>query len=305
MENNTPQPQEKNTLSLALKGIALIIGLFILGNVIGSLTNIQRINTLQTQVSFEETTSTTLPPQTTVTTTEESTTVPTTTEAPTTTTRPTTTAPTTTKDTTPDSKEEIVALFNNGANKVKKRAVKVVRNYENLRWDEDLSDYPRVLNLAYKPLINSWLVDHDTPVEYAKNTGDSDLIKANFPVKGENWSSKLKVTDVADANISEKDGRYHISLDLTYCKNPAENTGVAAVMNAVTLADIQELVPEATKCDTEYYDCKVECIIEKASGNLVYVKYTQPMILNLTVERLAVHECVFALTIESEFEIEY
>ena len=115
----------------------------------------------------------------------------------------TTTAVTTTKDTTIDSKEEIVSLFNDSANKVKKNAKKVIRNYENIRHDERDSDYPVALRLAYRSLINSWMVDHDTPIEYAQ----SDLIKENFPVKGKDWSSRLQASDVDAAEITEKDGK--------------------------------------------------------------------------------------------------
>ncbi len=300
MENNNPQPQEKNTMSIAFKGIALIIGLFILGNVIGSLTNIQRIDTFQTQNNFSETTPTASQSETTVPSTEESTTAPTT-ETLTTTTKPTTTAPTTTEDTTPDTKEEIVALFNSSANNVKKSAVKVIRNYENLRRDDAMSNYPPIWNLVGGSLMDSWLVDHDTPVEYTER----DIIKANFPVKGKDWSSKLSADDVDDARLTDKGGKYYIELELTYCKSPAENQGVCAAMEEINLAKAQELVDYITKCETEYYDCKIECVIEKDTGNMIYAKYTKPMILNLTTERLRVLDGAFAITIESEFEIEY
>lgn len=302
MEYNNPQPQEKSFLNLALKGVALVIGLFMLGHIIGSLSNIQHINNLQTvnnqTTASEHTTAPTLP-STTLPTTEPTT--ETTTE---TTTAPTTTQPTTeptTKDTTPDTKEEIVAIFNKSANKVKKNAKKVVRNYENLRKDKDMCDYPPAWDFAGGVLVNTWLVNHDTPIEYAKK----DLIKANFPVKGKEWSSKLTADDVDIAKLTEKDGNYHIELSLTYCKDPAENTGVCAVMEEVNLAKVRQLVDYITKCETEYYDCKIECIVEKDTGNLIYIKYTQPMIFNLTTELIRVLHGVFAMTIESEFEIQY
>ena len=71
------QNQEKSTLSIAVKGIALIVGLFILGNVIGSLTNIKRVGNFETQSNITTTAenittteSTTLPPETTESTTK-------------------------------------------------------------------------------------------------------------------------------------------------------------------------------------------------------------------------------------------
>ena len=291
---------ENSALSIALKGIALIIGLFILGNVIGSLTNVTKINTFETVTNQTTTESTTLTtaPSTTEPSTTETTTEITTTE---TTTQVTTTEVTATEDTTPDTKEEIVAIFNKGANKVKKKATKVTRNYENLRHDEKLSSYPVPLKIKYGSLIDSWLVDHTTPIEYTQ----PDLIKANFPVKGKDWSSKLTAKDVDNAVLTEKDGKYHIILELSYCKDPAEGTGVCAVMEEVSLKKVQELIDLAVACETEYYDCKIECEIEKDTGNMVYVKYLEPIMLNLTTQRFTQLNATFALSIESEFEIEY
>ena len=76
-------------------------------------------------------------------------------------------------------------------------------------------------------------------------------------------------------------------------------------MEEVNLAKVRQLVDYITKCETEYYDCKIECIIEKDTGNLTYIKYTQPMVLNLTTELIRVLDGTFAMTIESEFEISY
>ena len=298
MDNNS------NTLATAGKFIALIIGLFMLGNIIGSLTNITKINTLETVTPQGTTQTTTVATQPS---TEQTTTAVTTTETTTqiTTTQPTTvvttTAVTTTANTVADSKKEIVELFNSSANKVKTKAKKVTRNYENLTHDERNSDYPVALKLAYNSLINSWIVHHDTPIVYT----EKDIIIANFPVKGKDWSSKLKADYVDNATITEKDGKYHIVIDLADCVNPAENEGVCSVMEEVNLAKVQELVPIVKKCDTKYHDCKIECIIEKASGNMIYAKYTQPMTLALVAGRIRDMDATFAMTIESEFEIAY
>ena len=294
MDNNS---QQNSVLTTAIRFIALIIGMFILGNIIGSLTNIKRVNNFETVNN-----------QTTVTDSAVITTLPTTTVSSTTnitTTQPTTavttTAVTTTKDTTIDSKEEIVKLFNKSANNVKKNAKKVIRNYENLSFDEKKSDIPVPLYISGKSLIDSWLVNHDTPIEYAQ----ADLIKENFPVKGKDWSSKLTASDVANAEIKEENGRYHIVLELADCKDPTENKGVCAVMEEVNTQKVRELADIVRSCETEYYDCRIECTIEKSTGNLVYAKYTQPMILNLTAGRITEMEATFAMSIESEFEIAY
>lgn len=297
--DNTPQKKEQKDIFLTtIKAIAFIIGLFMLGNIIGSLSNVTYVNTLQSE------TSTTLPAasDTTVPLTTEQTTTETTTQSDTT--RPTkapVTDTTTQKDVNPDSKEEIVELFNNSINKVKPNATKVIRNYEDKRYDEDLSDYPRVLNLVGGNLIESWLVRHDVPVEYTER----EIIQANFPVKGETWSSRLTADDIAEAVCTEKDGKYEIQLKLLYAKDPEKYTGPCAVMEEVNLEIVQELVDIVKTCSVEYYDCEVICTIDKASGNLTYVKYTQPMVLTMTTQRLTRMDAIFAMTFESEYVIEY
>ncbi|MBO7318805.1 MAG: hypothetical protein J6V06_02135 [Clostridia bacterium] len=291
------EPQ-KNIFPVAVKGIALIIGLFILGNIIGSLTNVQYENTLQTDSSTTlPTVSDTTLPATTLPSATQPTTEETTTEV---TTTLTTTEPTT-KDVTPDTKKEIVELFNSSINKVKPNAKKVTRNYVDRREDENVSDYPRVLRLAGLRVMNSWLVKYDIPVEYT----DKELIQANFPVEGQTWSSKLTADDVGEAICSEKDGQYEIHLKLLYCKDPEKYTGVCSVMEEVNLGKVQELVDIVKTCSTEYYDCEIICTVDKNSGNLTYIKYIQPMALTMTTQRLTQMNAVFGMTFESEYVIEY
>ena len=312
---NQPQEEQKSVFPTAVKGIALIIGLFILGNVIGSLTNIQWSDNIsaQNQLSDVSTTESTVAESTTVTTTTTLTTEATTKETTTkketstkpdkkeTTTKKTTTEQATTEDNILDTEEEIVALFNKSANNIKKKAVKITRNYDDKRFDEDMSDYPRVLNLVATPLINSYLVRNEIPVEYT----EKDLIKANYPVKGKDWVSKLTADDIANINCVEKIDTYEIELYLQYCRDPEENTKVCAAMEEITLETVQELAPVVKTCSTEYYDCVITCTIEKESGNMTYAKYVQPMVLSITTQAVTERQAIFAMTFESEYIIEY
>ncbi len=298
-------PAEKTVMNIAIKGIALVIGLFIIGYLGGALKNIQRIDTFEThnnntQLSDttisvpDPTTETTLPVNTTLTTSAEY-------EEKESTGKPTTTKPSTTADVVIDTKEEIVELFNNGANNVKKSAKKVTRFYENRRHDEDLSDYPAVWNTVGGTLIDSWLVNHDTPIEY----DEKELIIENFPVKGETWSSKLLPEDVAHATCREIEGYYEIEIYLDYCIDPEENRGPLAVMEEVNTEIVQEFVDIVTDCSVEYYDCIIRCSIEKETGNLVHVKYIEPMALTLTTNRVTTMTGLFCMTFESEYDIVY
>lgn len=299
------KPTEKSVFNIALKGVALVIGLFIIGYLGGAIKNIERIDTFQTHNNNTQpsdttlsapdlTTDTTLPEDTTLTTTAVSTTKES--EV-----KPSTTKPTTTKDTVIDSKEEIIDLFNESANKVKKSAKKVTRLYENRRHDEDLSNYPAVWNTVGGSLIDSWLVDHNTPIDYT----EKELIIENFPVKGEEWSSKLLAEDVAHATCREIEGYYEIEIYLDYCIDPEENRGPLAVMEEVNTEIVQEFVDIVTDCSVEYYDCVIRCSIEKDTGNLVHIRYIEPMALTLTTKRFTTLTGIFAMTFESEYDITY
>ncbi len=295
MDNQNKQSQENSILGLAIKGIALVVGLFFLGNVIGSLTNIKRVGNFETQNNLTTTVTTTAPSTTAPTqTTETTTTAPSTTKS-------TTTAAPTTEDVTPDTKEEIINLFNQSANRIKTNSTKVIRNYEDRRYIDELSDYPLILRTVGNPLIDSWLVRNDIPVEYTED----EIIKANVPVKGKTWVSKLTADDIAKAICTEKDDRYEIELQLLYCQNPPKNEGACAAMEEVNLEIVQELAPIVKECSVEYYDCVINATIEKDSGNMVYIHYLQPMMLEMVAGRFTDQHAIFAMTFESEYVIEY
>ena len=294
MDNQNSRSQENSVLSIALKGIALIVGLFILGNVIGSLSNIKRVGNFETKNNLSTTVSTTAPS-----TTEPTQTTETTSEA--STAKPTTTKEATTKDVTPDTKEEIVKLFNESANRIKTKSKKVIRNYEDRRYIDELSEYPFILSTVGNPLIDSWLVRNDIPVEYTED----EIINANVPVKGETWVSKLKAEDIAKAKCEEKDGRYEIELELLYCQNPKKNEGPCAALEFVNLEVVQELAPIVRECSVEYYDCVIKATVDKDSGNMIYIHYLQPMVLEMVAGRFTDQHAIFAMTFESEYVIEY
>lgn len=294
MNNQNSRSQENSVLSIALKGIALIVGLFILGNVIGSLSNIKRVGNFETKNNISTTVSTTAPS-----TTEPTQTTETTSEA--TTAKPTTTKEATTKDVSPYTKEEIVKLFNESANRIKTKSKKVIRNYEDRRYIDELSEYPFILATVGNPLIDSWLVRNDIPVEYTED----EIINANVPVKGETWVSKLKAEDIAKAKCEEKDGRYEIELELLYCQNPKKNEGPCAALEFVNLEVVQELAPIVRECSVEYYDCVIKATVDKDSGNMIYIHYLQPMVLEMVAGRFTDQHAIFAMTFESEYVIEY
>lgn len=199
-------------------------------------------------------------------------------------------APTTTAD--------ILKLFNESANKIKTNATKVVRNYEDLRHDEQYLEMPSLLKSVGSGLISKFLKKNETPVEYASN---ADII-ANYPVKGQNYVSQATEADIADATCTDDGTNYNITLKFVECTDP-QGTGCANAFNIITSQEIAEgsggIVSESS---VRYYDASITCKIDKATGNMISATYVLPMVLK--VKAMGINAAV-GMTFEHDYTITY
>ncbi len=198
----------------------------------------------------------------------------------------------------PQSKAEIIALFNKSADKIKTDATKVTRNYEDLRHDEQNTTMPKLVERIGKGLISKFLKKNETPVEYA----GAD-ITANYPVKGQTFVSKATEADVAEATCTDDGTNYNITLKFNESTDPAIGSGVASAFNVMTAEEINEgsggIVSEAS---TRYYDAVVTCKIDKATGNITWANYVLPMVLS--VKAMGVSASI-GMTFEDDYTIAY
>lgn len=303
MENNSNNSWSflKDDVMQAIAIALVIIVLFSTGNILGSFMNVK------TEAVDSGSTS------------ETTTTVPTTTTAPTTTAAPTT-APSGDSDTTaapagdntdateapsngaPQSKAEIVAYFNESANKVKTDATKVVRNYEDLRHDEEKLVVPSALQSVGSNLISTFLKKDETPIEY----GDNAAIVASYPVPGESWSSKLTEADVADATCVDNGSEYEITIKLNTSVDPAAGTGVASAFEVIKTEDVMDAAGFVVQSfSAEYYDCVIKCKIDKASGHMTWSNYTSPILLKVVAKLFGTLNAEVGMTFEKDYTITY
>lgn len=306
MENNTNSSWSwlKDDLFQGIAIALVVILLFSTGHVLGSLTNVSTKNADDDVVAESTTTPTTQP-----------------TTAPTTqpTTAPTTAAPsgdtTTTAapsgDTTttaapsngaPQTKAEIIAYFNESANKVKTDATKVVRNYEDLRHNEEKLVVPSALQSVGSNLISTFLKKNETPVEYATN---ADII-ASYPVAGETWASKLTEADVAEATCTDNGNEYEIMIKLNTTTDPAVGTGAAAAFSTIRTEDVMDAAGFVVQSfSAEYYDCVVKCKIDKATGRTTWANYTLPILLRVEAKLMVTLNAEVGMTFEHDYTITY
>lgn len=304
-------PQEvKQGVSIAL----VIIFLFCSGLFLGGVLREDEVQ--QVEGTTEGTSATATNPPTTI-----ATTAPTTTVAPaTTTTAPatqtgstapagtTTTAPAATDATTtaapstgaPTAKADIIALYNESANKVKTNATSVTRNYEDMRHDVDKLQVPSALQSTGEKLISQFLKKNETPETYATN---ADIV-AKFPIPGETWVSKLTEADVAEATCTDNGTEYEIMIKANTQADATTGSGVGAGFEVIKSEDVMNAAGFIVKSfNTEYYDCVVKCKIDKATGNMIWANYTTPIVMKVAT-KIGI-EAQVGMTFEKDYTIAY
>ena len=204
----------------------------------------------------------------------------------------------------PTTPAEIIALFNESANKVKTDATKVVKNFEKRTHDEDkLIIHPSIQGLANSLMAEAFKDDNE-PIEYATK---EDII-ANYQVPGETWVSQLTEAEVASATCTDNGTEYEITLNLNATQNPENGVGVSKGVDTITSSEIKEKAPDMVKgFDTEYSNCVIKCKIDKASGRTTWSNYTTPVILKLKLDIPLVgdFDAQVGMTFEKDYTITY
>ena len=199
------------------------------------------------------------------------------------------------------SKAEIIALFNESANKIKTEATKVVRNHEYKKMLEEYLEVPSVLNGMMDTFMGSVMKDDLEPQEYV----GTDMIVEKYPVPRETWSSKLTEADVTEATCIDNGTEYEITLKLVETINPTVGSGVAAAMDTITEEDKEGIPDMVSKMDMRYFDCVIQCKIDKATGRTTWSTYTTPVVFDCEVKMFGTHAVKMGLSFEKEYVITY
>lgn len=291
----------KTGLSIAFA----IIFIFSLGNIAGSLTNITAIPEEDASV-VESVQDTTQAPETVAPTTAAPVTQAPTTAAPAPdSTQPAgdtagTTAAATPSTGAPATKGEILALFNESANKIKTNATKATRNYQDIRVENIV--LPSALQSLGDTLVEKFVTPNFTPIEW---TGAD--IAENYPVGGLDFVSKLTEADLADSTCTDNGTEYEVVLTLNPENDPVPDSGLKTnaifwVMNPATIA---ENVPGMQSCSVVYHDCKVTAKIDKATGNMTYALYEFRFDIDVTIKVLATLNAGVDAAVDEEYVIAY
>lgn len=199
------------------------------------------------------------------------------------------------------SKAEIIALFNESANRVKTEATKVVKNYEYKRLLEEHLEVPSALNGMMDTFMGSVMKDDLEPQEHTT----PEAIIEKYPVPRETWSSKLTEADVVEATCIDNGTEYEITLKLVESVNPSVGQGVAAAMDTITEEDKSGIPDMVQKMDMRYFDCVIKCKIDKASGRTTWSNYTTPVVFDCEVKMIGTLAVKMGLSFEKDYTITY
>ncbi|MBQ9912812.1 MAG: hypothetical protein IJO73_01140 [Clostridia bacterium] len=295
----------KTGISVALA----IILVFSLGNVAGSLTNINAVPVDEAGAAVENTVATAAP-------TEAPTAAPTAapTQAPTA--APTTQAPV--ADTQPSdaaisapaeqapstgapaTTEEIVALFNESANKIKTNATKATRNYQDMRINK--LEVPSALQSLADGAIEKFVKPNMTPEVYV-----GAEVAEKYPVSGTDFASKLKPEYLETITCTDNGTEYIIDIKMKDQVNPVYRSGegVGSIFWTMNIDDIANNAPGFESGELSYYDCTATAKIDKATGNMTYSKFIYNFDMDVKIKMIVSLQAIASLTVDEEYVIEY
>lgn len=195
---------------------------------------------------------------------------------------------------------EMVAYFNECANKVKTEATKVVKNSE--KRIVGVIKVPDVLQSMAEDLLKNNMKDDTEPIVY----DTKEEIRDNFLVPNQDYVSLLTAADVLQATCKDNGKEYEIYFKLKDEKNPTAGKGVAAVCDVIEAEEIAAKAPSFLKEFSTYYrGCEVKATIDKATGRMTHAIYSTPVTLNVVVELFGTHSASVELTFVKDFSITY
>lgn len=196
--------------------------------------------------------------------------------------------------------EELVAYFNECANKVKTDATKVVKNFENRSVGDII--VPSSLQSTADTMMNKYMADDTEPIVYATK----EEIRDNFIVPNQDYVSRLKASDVAQADCKDNGKEYVIYLKLKDEKNPRAGSGVGSVCDIIETHEIADkagsLIKEFT---TEYYNCEITATIDKSTGRMTHAVYKTPLKMLMVVNMFGTHSVGADITFTKDYSITY
>lgn len=197
--------------------------------------------------------------------------------------------------------EEIVALFNESAGKIKTTAKKATRNYQDMRINK--LEVPSALQSIADGAIAKFVKPNMTPEVYE----GTEMVKEKYPVSGTDFASKLKVEYLETITCTDNGTEYVIDILMKDQQNPVYRSGegVGSIFWTMNIDDIANNAPGFQGAELSYYNCKATVKIDKATGNMTYSKFDYNFDMDISIKMLATLNAKASMTVIEEYVIEY
>ena len=190
----------------------------------------------------------------------------------------------------PQTKEEIIALYNESANAVKYGCKNVVSNYTLNTQTSDATLSNKMLQNIANKLISANM-GYDKKKDHVTYSG-KDSIRQNFPARGQDWVSRLTAADVTKATCTEKDGVYTVTMYLVADTTPNIKQGEGHAGKAFSIITKEQIVEgagslgmsviEEDSIKLTFKDARITAKIDAETGKLLGVNYYLDWTLALT-----------------------
>lgn len=207
----------------------------------------------------------------------------------------------TTQSSAPSTPEEIVALFNESANKIKTDAILVVKNYEKRTVNDEHVSIPKAIESVAGGMIKTFMKDDLDPIPYTTR----EEIQTEFVVPNQSYVSRLKASDVEYASCKDTGKNYEFYFKLKTSVNPRAGVGVGSVCDVIETYDVANGPAFIEEFSTKYYNCEVKAVYNKESGRITHINYITPLVLNLKVNMFGTHSGSIGFTFEKDFSVTY
>lgn len=207
----------------------------------------------------------------------------------------------TTESTVPATTEEIVALFNQSANRIKTESILVVKNYEKRTVNQEHVSIPKAIEGMTKTMLTTVMKDDVDPIAYSTR----EEIRTEFIVPDQSYVSRLKASDLVEASCKDTGKTYEIYFKLKDESNPTAGKGVGSVCDVIETHEIAEGPDFIEEFSTRYYNCEIKAVYNKASGRITHITYKTPVIMKMKVNLLGHHSGSMGFTFEKDFSITY
>lgn len=210
----------------------------------------------------------------------------------------------------PSTQAEILNYFNTSVNKVKTSSKGGVKNYEknSQAGSFTLGGPFKVFTSVINSLVNKNMGEKKEDTNRKLTKAD---LKKYFPVEEESWSSKLTTANISSATLTEKNGKYVITIKVksdALSTNPVHGGGnhgkAFSIVRVSTILEnaggAKSLIEGNTKVG--YRDGRIVATIDPATGNLTHINYYYVWELNVTKAGTTVNA---PFGIESDFTINW